>query len=198
MELVVLVGIPASGKSTESMKYRAKGYRVVSSDEIRNEIMQGVSLADVSDEEKNRINKIVFETVYAKTEEALQSGESVVVDATHLGRIYRVDFLEYFKEFRCAKKCLLFVTPFETCLERNRKRNGPALVPDDVMFWMLGSFECPELSEGWDEIVPVISDAQYKHPFTELRNFEFGTPEYEHCRMYLELTQRYCQRGPAE
>ncbi len=193
MELVVFVGIPASGKSTESMKYRAAGYTVLSSDEIRCKIMNGVSLAEVSAEEQNRINTEVFDTVYAKTEEALRRGESVVVDATHIKRSYRMDFLRHFEKFQCVKKCVLFVTPFEICLERNRKRTGFALVPENILFWMLGTFECPYYHEGWDEIIPVASDVPYKRPFAELENFEYGTPEYDSCRAYINLIEKCCR-----
>lgn len=192
MELVVFVGIPASGKSTESMKYREAGYKVLSSDAIRYEIMNGVSLAEVSAEEQNRVNKIVFETVYAKTEEALSRGESVVVDATHIKRSYRMDFLKYFERFECTKKCVVFVTPFETCLERNRKRTGFALVPDDILLWMLSTFESPYYWEGWDEVVPVAANVPYDRPFSELENFTCGTPEYDSCRAYINLVEKLC------
>lgn len=192
MELVVFVGIPASGKSTESRKYRDAGYTVLSSDAIRCEIMNGVSLAEVSAEEQDRVNKIVFETVYAKTEEALRRGESVVVDSTHIKRRYRMDFLRYFEGTPCTKKCVVFVTPFETCLERNRKRTGFALVPEEILLWMFSTFECPYYWEGWDEIIPVASDAPSAHSFPELENFAYGTPEYDSCRAYSHLLEKFC------
>ncbi len=194
MELIVFVGIPASGKSTESEKYRAAGYTVLSSDAIRYEIMNGVSLTEVSAEEQDRVNKIVFETVYAKTGEALQNGESVVVDATHIKRSYRMDFLRAFEKFPCLKKCVVFVTPFETCLERNRKRTGFALVPDEVLFWMLSTFECPYYHEGWDEILPVAADVPVQYPFSELERFGRGTSEYDSCRAYIHLVEKLCHQ----
>ena len=190
----MFVGIPASGKSTESQKYRAAGYKVLSSDEIRYEIMNGVSLSEVSKEEQDRVNKIVFDTVYAKTEEVLENGESVVVDATHIKRSYRMDFLRYFERFSCVKKCVVFVTPFETCVERNRRRTGFALVPEEILLWMLGTFECPYYWEGWDEIIPVASDAPRTHAFAELENFQHGTPEYDSCRAYINLIEKLCGR----
>ena len=192
MELVVFAGIPASGKSTESIKYREKGYRIVSSDEIRGKIMNGVSLADVSAEEQNRINALVFETIYRNTEEALRHGQSVVVDATHLNRGFRTEFLKYFEKFDCQKKCVLFITPFEICLQRNRKRTGPAFVPEDVMYWMLGSFECPSYEEGWDVIESVTADEPYTNVLKAETHFTCGTPAYDHCKAYLYLTEKCC------
>ena len=194
MELVVFVGIPASGKSTESEKYRAAGYTVLSSDAIRFEIMNGVSLAEVSAEEQERVNKTVFDTVYAKTGEALQNGESVVVDATHIKRSYRMDFLRAFESFPCLKKCVVFVTPFETCLERNRKRSGFALVPEEVLLWMLSTFECPYYHEGWDEIIPVAADVPVQCPLSEQISFERGTPEFDSCTAYEYLVEKLCRQ----
>lgn len=200
MELVVFVGIPASGKSTESEKYRAKGYRIISSDEIRGGIMKGVSLAEISKEEQDRVNAIVFDTLYEEVENALSLGESVVVDATHLNRKIRTDFLKRYKKFPCVKKCVMFITPFGTCLQRNRKRSGPALVPDDIMKWMLSVYECPWYSEGWDIIEPVISKEVYGPISAEVKDFPPGTAEYRNCKAYLSLTEK-CYRPdftPAE
>ena len=190
MELIVFVGIPASGKSTESVKYRNAGCRVLSSDEIRSGFMDGRSLADFSAEEQDKINAAVFSTVYNKTEEALTAGESVVVDATHLNRGHRMEFLNYFGRFDCPKKCVLFITPFEVCLQRNRRRTGAAFVPEDVMYRMLGWFDCPDYSEGWDEIIPVVSDAPFTLPFTETALFEPGTAAFENCSTYLYLVEQ--------
>lgn len=186
MELIVFVGIPASGKSTESEKYRAKGYQIVSSDAIRSKIIGRKSLANFSAKEQSKINRTVFETVYAKTEEALSRGESVVVDATHLIRRFRVEFLKHFETYPCTKKCVLFLTPFEICLMRNRKRTGAAFVPEDVMLHMLFGFECPDYAEGWDEIVPVTPDAPYE-PDSEKEDFDRGT-------VYRKLTEKCCGR----
>ena len=194
MELVVFVGLPASGKSTESEKYRAKGYRIVSSDAIRSEIMRGVSLADIPKAEQDRINGQVFDTVYAKTEEALCRGESVAVDATHLIRRFRVEFLEHFQKYPCIKKCVLFLTPFETCLTRNRRRTGAALVPEDVMRWMLGHFECPTYAEGWDVILPLAANTPYTGTNAETAPFTPGTAEYINGKIYLSLTEKCCGR----
>lgn len=192
MELVVFVGIPASGKSTESRRYRDAGYTVLSSDAIRYEVMHGVSLAEVPAKEQNRVNKIVFDTVYEKTEEALKNGESVVVDATHIKRSYRMDFLRRFARFPCRKKCVLFVTPFDTCLERNRGRTGFALVPEPVLYRMLSTFECPYYWEGWDEILPVASGVPHTYPTTVPENVPYGTPEYDSCRAYMHLVEKLC------
>lgn len=210
MELVIFIGIPASGKSTESQKYRDMGYEVLSSDAIRGTIMHGVSLAEVSKAEQDKINAEVFETIRVRTHEALQNGHSVVMDATNLNRRLRMEFLEQFRKYPCKKRCVLFITPADTCLERNRRRTGTALVPEHVMHWMLSVFECPYYWEGWDEITPVIADepcavpparprlsAEYSEAVKEAAQYHdvakgFTEERCENYSAYLYLTAKCC------
>ena len=60
MELIMFVGIPASGKSTKSALYRELGYEVLSSDDIRNELLQGAGLEDLSSGQRSRLHGETF------------------------------------------------------------------------------------------------------------------------------------------
>ena len=131
MELVMFVGIPASGKSTQSAKYRQQGYRILSSEEIREDLINGANLESLPEKEKAQLHSRVFEIIRKEAVAALKRGQSVVMDATNLSRKRRMSFLVNFKRFPCTKKCVLFVTPVEICKERNRKRTGNACVPEN-------------------------------------------------------------------
>lgn len=63
MELVMFVGIPASGKSTQSTKYRKQGYRILSSDEIREDLINGADLESLPEKEKVQLHSRVFEII---------------------------------------------------------------------------------------------------------------------------------------
>ena len=67
MELVMFVGIPASGKSTYTERYRQLGYQILSSDEIQDGMMRDAALEALSEKDKNRMNSQAFETVRRKT-----------------------------------------------------------------------------------------------------------------------------------
>lgn len=194
MELIMFVGIPASGKSTRSAAYREQGYLVLSSDEIRESLLEGMPLEGLPEKEKTRLNSQVFEIIRRKTAEALKRGQSVVVDATNLSRKRRMSFLGQFERFPCVKKCILFITPAEICLERNRRRTGNARVSEEGMQRMLCNFECPNYWEGWDEIIPVMDSTPYHFPFDCLRGFDQDNP---HHRLTLEEHMaeavRYCR-----
>lgn len=193
MELIMFVGIPASGKSTRSAFYRDRGYLILSSDEIREGLMAGANLESLTEKEKTRIHSQVFEIIRKKTGEALKAGRSVVVDATNLSRKRRMSFLAQFKRFDCAKKCVLFITPVEICLERNRNRTGNARVPDEGMQRMLCNFECPYLWEGWDEIIPAADTASYHFPFGEIQGLSQDNPHHSlTLDAHMEEASGYC------
>lgn len=194
MELIMFVGIPASGKSTKSTQYRNLGYEVLSSDDIRSELLQGVELETLSPKQRTRLHGNTFETVRRRASAALKRGQSVVVDATNLSRKRRISFLECFQRFPCVKKCLLFLTPVDVCMERNRKRTGNALVPDDAMYRMLCNFECPNYWEGWDEILPVVFEKCYSFPFDQIMCFHQDNSHHAlTLDTHLEMTAQYCR-----
>ncbi|MBR4039844.1 MAG: ATP-binding protein [Clostridia bacterium] len=195
MELVMFVGIPASGKSTWSVSYREQGYLVLSSDEIRAELMKGADPADLSDKERSQINSRVFETIRRMAAGALKNGQSVVVDATNLSRKRRMTFLDQIKRIPCRKRCILFIVPPDICKERNRGRTGVARVSEDGMHQMLCRFECPNYWEGWDEIVPAAAPVPYQFPFDAIRGLDQDNPHHsltldEHMHAAVQLCRQ--------
>ena len=161
-----------------SEKYREEGYLVLSSDRIRESLMEGTDLESLSEKEKASIHSRVFESIRKETVIALKRGQSVVVDATNLSRKRRMSFLEQFKGFPCVKKCVLFITPVDICLERNRNRTGSARVPEERMQRMLCNFECPNYWEGWEEIELVADSTPYQFPFEKIRGFDQDNPHH--------------------
>ncbi len=193
MELVMFVGIPASGKSTMSAAYREQGYLVLSSDEIRDTLLEGTGLGDIALKNRAQIHSRVFEEIRKQTTEALKQGQSVVVDATNLGRKRRMSFLNQFRRFACRKKCVLFITPAEVCRERNRNRTGNARVPEEDMQRMLCNFECPNYWEGWDEILPVADETPYRFPFEAVRGFDQDNPHHKlTLEEHMAAAARFC------
>jgi len=86
-ELVMLIGIPGSGKSTWISKVNKNNkYMVVSPDDIRRELT-----GDVSDQSQNA--KVWFETK-RRVKEALNNGQDVMLDAVMSSSKNRKDFIE--------------------------------------------------------------------------------------------------------
>lgn len=178
VELVMFVGVPASGKSTLSKYYTEKGYYVLSSDEIRFSMMGELLKYPDKQQELNQLNRRVFENIDNDTKRFLENGESVVVDATNLSRTRRKKFLKKLQGVSCYKRCIVFITPIDVCISRNMKRQGIARVPDNAMERMFRQFECPYYWEGWDEIECFTTSDTYKFPFEKTVDFAQDNPHH--------------------
>ena len=148
-EFIMMVGLPASGKSTVAKKYSDCGYVVVSSDAIRAELWGDESIQ--GDPAK------VFGLVQARCRLALLEGRDVVMDATNMNAKKRKNFLRQMPE--CYKTCVVMATPFDECVIRDEERSRSVGIA--VMKKMLCSFEMPYYNEGWDKIILRYCDSPY-------------------------------------
>lgn len=144
MVFIQMVGIPGSGK-TEKAKVLANEHNalLLSSDAIREEI-----LGDASDQTKNGD---VFETMYKRTCEALDNGQSVVYDATNINHKRRRGLLQQLKAHYDVKAiAVVMATPIQMCIDRQLNRDRQ--VGKDVIWRMVRNFYMPYWYEGWDDI----------------------------------------------
>lgn len=136
MELVILIGLQASGKSTFARARFGAGHIYVSKDAMPNA------------RNKERRQRQLVET-------ALRAGRSVVVDNTNptmaaratlieLGRMAGVEIVGYY-----------FAADLRACLERNREREGSARVPDVALYVTNARLERPSYGEGFDRLYHV-------------------------------------------
>ena len=174
--LYVLIGIPASGKSTVAKRLLNEGCLVFSSDEIRGEIY-GEGFPD-DERERQRLKTAIFNRIKESARKNLSRGRSVVIDATNLNRKKRIKLLSYIGNTPCHKIALLLITSPEVCKERNAQRKKGKMVPTEDMDRLINSFEIPVLGEGWDEIIPIINDTKYEYPFDLLEDFSQDNPHH--------------------
>lgn len=152
-ELIYLVGLPASGKSTYAKELKNKGYNIHSSDSIREELY--------GDENTQGDPKEVFNVLHKRVIGDLKSGKNCVYDATGISSKRRMAFLNTISHIDCKKICILFATPYEVCLKRNKNRERK--VPEEVIKRMYKNFNTPYYYEGWDKVKIVWSDFNRNH-----------------------------------
>ena len=141
--LILLVGIPGSGKTTYAEKYIEENHNTVhlSSDKIRAELW--------GDEATQGDNNEVFSLMQSRAIEALNNGQNVVYDATNITRKDRSYIIALCPKF--AKiECHIIWAPIETCIERDAARERT--VGKAVIDRMLKRFQAPYYDEGIDEI----------------------------------------------
>jgi len=159
MELVIMIGLQASGKTTLARSRFGQAYCYVSKDLLKN-----------NSRPARRQRQLI--------EEALHQGLSVVVDNTNptieerrelidLGRLYNAEITGYF-----------FAVHLKQCLERNRAREGKARVPDIAIFATLKKLTRPSYAEGFTKLFYVynkgdqdfeVSDWQEEESINEQR-----------------------------
>ena len=181
-ELIMLIGLPGSGKSTWAKTYAKKNpdYIVHSSDDLRKE-MYG------NDFDASNNNK-VFEELHRRIMEDLKT-HSVIYDATNLVKKRRVHFLKQINK-HVYKTCVVFMKTYEKCLEDNLKRETS--VPDEVITRMRKVFSPPMYHEGFDEIRVVQSDHKNIEDLIDMTHgFDQENPHhsltlYEHLKKVSE------------
>lgn len=144
-KLIMMAGIPGSGKSTWIREHKAKADLVISRDEIRFSMLR-------EGEDYFAHEDTVIESFLNKIEVLLFCGETVWADATHLNRKARKRVLDRVGRFADEIECVWIDTELDTAIERNDKREGRARVPRGVIRRMFFSMEPPEEEEGFDKI----------------------------------------------
>jgi predicted kinase len=140
MRIVVLVGLPASGKSTYLTSI---GAPALASDAIRG------LLAD--DETDQSLHDRVFQTLRYLLRQRLALGRPVTyIDATSLTPQERAPYIGIGKSFGCEVDALFFDVPLEVCLERNRLR--ARVVPEEALAKMAARLVPPSLEEGFTRV----------------------------------------------
>ena len=149
-KLILLVGIPGSGKTTYAKKYISESSKMtvhLSSDSIRYELY--------GDESIQGNPADVFTLMQKRAVAALNEGYDVIYDATNITRKDRASIIGMCPKF-ARIKCRIIWAPIEECIKRDSERKRT--VGKEVIDKMLKRFQAPFYDEGMDEIEIVRPD----------------------------------------
>lgn len=158
-KLIVLCGIPASGKTTyaHNTKESEDNIVVVSRDKIRLGMLSENS--GYFDKEKQVYKRYVYEI-----SEYLSQGKTVIADATQATVKSRKKLFNSLKNIdkelfdNIEKVAVNFNADVNNCIKRNEKREGLHKVPNKVIFNFSNIYVPASLSEGFDRIYTAETD----------------------------------------
>jgi predicted kinase len=137
--VVLMVGIPASGKSTFCEELEQRGYQRLSMDALRARL-----LGDESKIGDDAQQKLVRDSFRKELESALAQGLNVLVDNTNFNQRTRNPVLDRVKRAGYSDVQLLVLdVPLDECLRRNAKRKR--VVTESIIRMMHGSLH----GDGW-------------------------------------------------
>lgn len=155
--LYLMMGAAGSGKSTYAKNILKDGDIYISRDEIR------YSLLTEEDDYFAKENEVI-KTFIENIDKALEMEEycgNVYADATHLSPKSRTQVLNQLKNKDKVSVIYLDI-PLNIILERNAKRKGRALVPENVVRRMYNSIILPTKEEGIEELIIIDENQEVK------------------------------------
>ncbi len=185
VKMYMMIGLPASGKSTIAKELsKSEEAIIVSSDEIRK------GFGDINDQSQN---EKVFEEVEKRIKEGLLNG-NVIYDATNINYKKRRAFLQKLNKMEVKKIAILVATPYEECLQRNAQRERK--VPEEVIKRMYFNFYIPQYYEGFDDI-QIRYNSGYIFDFEDLKDMPQDNPHHtltvlQHCRKVQDILYEMC------
>jgi predicted kinase len=133
MELILLIGLQASGKSTFRRTYFSQTHVCISKDDFPKA------------KNRNRRQKRLLE-------EAFQQNHSVIIDNTNPVKAERAELILIAKAYQAEVVGYYFESIVADSLKRNAQREGLARVPDVALYSTIKRLERPVYAEGFDKL----------------------------------------------
>ena len=162
MEIIILIGLQASGKSTFYRTYFADTHKHVSKDLLN------------SSKNKNKNQKQA-----ERIERAFQEQRSVVVDNTNVTVQDRLSLIDEGRRYDANIIGYYFQLDVLSSRTRNMQRTGKAQVHEKAIFITAHKFEPPSYAEGFDTLyyVRVGKESTSENPVWEIEKIPIGEIE---------------------
>lgn len=145
--LIVMCGLPGSGKSTYAKYITESGhFECVSTDQIRKELYGSESIQGEGEE--------VFTTAFSRLQTFGSAKKNCIFDATNITSRGRKRVIQKCRPYYDLIICKYMSTTLDVCLHRNLQRDR--VVRQEVILRMSHYFTTPSREEGFDYVDTVI------------------------------------------
>ncbi|MFD0999015.1 AAA family ATPase [Ohtaekwangia kribbensis] len=135
MEMILLIGIPASGKSSFYKTHLFRKYMRISLDLY-----------------KNRNREMQFLTL------ALSLQQCIAIDNTNVTRADRATYISMAKERGYSVEGYYFKSQLSQCIERNVQRQGKECISTAGVISKYKNLQLPQLEEGFNRLYYVVME----------------------------------------
>jgi predicted kinase len=146
---IMLIGVPASGKSTHVSKYLSNS-DVHSTDNIIEQIARGWGYS--YDEVFGDLIKFADRAFWDGIAASAENGHDIIIDRTNLTVKGRKRFFQFLREHDYEFEAVVFPTPDEAEWKRRLASRPGKTIPANVLKSMQGSYEAPSMNEGFTDI----------------------------------------------
>ncbi len=150
-DIILICGLPGSGKSHFARKYFKKsGRKRINRKEIRKHIYEMFNFNDgwtesCYQEEDELLVKYIEKKII---EHLVFNGEKVVIDNISVSEKSRIDYINLAAKLKKSISAVFINTDISVCLERNRSRGAGEALPENVIGNLSASVVLPQKREG--------------------------------------------------
>ena len=138
IDIVILIGLPASGKSTFYRTHFASTHELISKDLLRR--------SKAKNKEQQQVERV---------EAALRENRSVVVDNTNPTPQDRQSLVALGHQYGAEVTAYYFEPDTKSSRQRNQQRTGKERIPDAAIYITASKLILPDYSEGFDRLYAV-------------------------------------------
>jgi tRNA uridine 5-carbamoylmethylation protein Kti12 len=154
LDIILVCGLPGSGKSVFSKQYFAESGRDrVNRKEIHRLLYEMIHFGKRwTETEFDALDEHLVKHVERKIiEQLLQTKQKVLVDNTSVSASSRKSYVAIAQQMHKTIGAIFLYTSPATCLQRNREREDP--VPDMVISNLAAAIDLPRAEEGFKEVL---------------------------------------------